>query len=385
MKKIAFLCHDISSLGGVQKVVVTIANKLSEIYDVTIICCKKNQNIDAFVENYNNIKVYSGIQRNVVRRIIDHCLGLTKIGENEFCTIKEKVLYGEKIKNELISYINNNRFDYVVGVEGYWSLALAMISPNIVSKTYGWQHSSYESYFKKKNCYYWGQESLFKKNVSKLSKYIVLNDVYKKSIDSNWETNNCVTISNPLSITSKIKSDVSNKVILYAGRYSIETKGLDFLIESFEIFIKRKPDWELRLVGDGADKKTIQGWINEKGLSNKIIIKERANDMISEYLEASILALPSRWEGMPMVVLEAFEMGLPVCAFDIDAMNGLVENRKEGLIAKKYDVEEFANNLFALADNYEYRKELSENCIVKSINYNLENISKHWIELFDTN
>ena len=66
--------------------------------------------------------------------------------------------------------------------------------------------------------------------------------------------------------------------------------------------------------------------INIYKLEVRFIVKSFTNNIKDYFLNSSVLLLPSRWEGMPMIVLESLEMGVPIISYDITAVKPLITN-----------------------------------------------------------
>ena len=280
----------------------------------------------------------------------------------------------------LASSINfSNKFDVVIGVAGEYSLLLGTISDKINAKTIGWQHNSFDAYLRNEKRYFWNQDQLFKNYISNLNEYIVLNDYDKEMFKKEFNIDSKV-IYNPKSFISNEKSKVDNKQFLAAGRFNYQ-KGFDLLIEAFNLFSKLNSDWNLVLVGEGEEKDKIQNLINKYNLNDRIILKPATDNIKQYFLKSSILLLPSRWEGMPMIVLEALEMGMPAITYNISAIYPLIKDKKEGIVVTKYDIEKFAEAMNYLANNNEIRKKMSDNCIKKSKEFEISKIINKWNQI----
>ena len=91
------------------------------------------------------------------------------------------------------------------------------------------------------------------RHLKKLDKFVVLSEEDR----ANWpELQNVKVISNPLPFQSGTFSDLNNKRITAAGRYTYQ-KGFDLLLEAWSKVCNRHPDWELHIYGKG-DKTTYQ-------------------------------------------------------------------------------------------------------------------------------
>lgn len=104
-----------------------------------------------------------------------------------------------------------------------------------------------------------------------------------------------------------IKED--EKVLLHIGRFQ-EVKNHSFLIEVFDEFQKENSSARLILVGEGPLKKKMQEKAYELGLEGRIIFTGLRTDTASLYCAADIFVMPSLYEGLPLVLVEAQANGL---------------------------------------------------------------------------
>lgn len=384
--KICFITNELFSLGGAQRVLSVLANNLVQEYEVHIAWTSKDSTIDREVYNlnhkiklYNNRNLYSKKPINKFLRGVNKVTGI--FNKEIFESIFKEIAYPKKLQEEYINYINNNQYDLVIGVGGYFSLILGIISDKINAKTIGWQHNSYQAYLKNRYRYYWNEDILFEKYIPKLDRYIVLNnrdkEMFKK--EKNIE---CQVIYNPRSFNSKEKSKVNKKQFLAAGRFNYQ-KGFDLLIESFNTFSKRNDEWKLVIVGDGKEKFKLLKKVNKYKLGDRIIFESFTNNIKEYFLNSSVLLLPSRWEGMPMIVLESLEMGVPVISYDITAVEPLITNGKEGIIVKGFDKDEFSIAMENMVSSPNLIEDMSKECRIKAREFDVENIRDKWIELID--
>jgi glycosyltransferase involved in cell wall biosynthesis len=108
------------------------------------------------------------------------------------------------------------------------------------------------------------------------------------------------------------------KNILVLGRLARFHKGLDYVID----FVRsqagalRDRNWVVQLVGDGIDAKALRAEISASGIQD--IIEMQGWSIPEEAIsQADCLLLPSRFEGVPLVVLEAISAGLPLVCSDL--------------------------------------------------------------------
>lgn len=384
--KICFITNELFSLGGAQRVLSVLANNLLQEYEVHITWTSNNQTIDRSLYDldfriglHNNRNLYSKKVINKLLRGLNKVTGI--VNKEIFEPVFKEIAYPRKLQEEYINYINNNQYDLVIGVGGYFSVILGIISDKVMAKTIGWQHNSYEAYLKNRYRYYWNEDILFEKYIPKLDRYIVLNN-HDKEMFKREKNIECQVIYNPRSFNSKEKSKVNKKQFLAAGRFNYQ-KGFDLLIESFNTFSKTNDDWQLVIVGEGKEKFKLLERINKYNLQDRIRVESFTNNIKEYFLNSSVLLLPSRWEGMPMIVLEALEMGVPVISYDITAVEPLITNGKEGIVVKSFDNDEFAIAMEKVASSFNLIEDMSKKCVIKSREFDVENIRDKWIQLIN--
>lgn len=124
-----------------------------------------------------------------------------------------------------------------------------------------------------------------------------------------------------------------DKMVLAVGRLNHE-KGFDKLVKAFYQFVKTDEGkgYHLLIVGDGPLRDELQMDINALGLESCIHLKGEVRDPMPFYIQARFLVLPSRFEGVSNVMLEALVNGVPVLAtksktsaeYYIDESNGVL-------------------------------------------------------------
>ena len=185
------------------------------------------------------------------------------------------------------------------------------------------------------NVVFWKQECLLQEYLPKLDRYIVLSDYdkrdYKKFLDIDTEVK-----INPRSFVSERKCDPKSKRFLMATRF-VYAKGLDLMMESFEEFCKQDDEWQLDIIGAGDLWNQIVADAKRRGIEDRVNFVGYTNEPEKYYLNSSIFLLPSRWEGWPMVIMEAFEFGLPVIAFHTGAMDLIIDDGKTGYLPEAFD------------------------------------------------
>jgi colanic acid/amylovoran biosynthesis glycosyltransferase len=166
------------------------------------------------------------------------------------------------------------------------------------------------------------------------------------------------------------------KQLFCAARLSPE-KGLDFLIRCLKLLRDRGFSLRLRLAGDGSQRAELQRLASELNVSEFVEFLGFLNeDEIIRELEASdLFVLPSFVEGVPVCVMEAMAIGVPVIATNIAGTSELVTHGVTGLLVRPSDSEALADAAVEMITNYEFRlraAELGRKVVVENFDVELE-------------
>ncbi|WP_118830247.1 glycosyltransferase family 4 protein [Salinibacter ruber] len=147
-----------------------------------------------------------------------------------------------------------------------------------------------------------------------------------------------------------------NKFALFVGRIS-EEKGLDIAIQAWR---DAKISIPLRIVGDGPMENEVSD--SASSLRNVEYLGRQSREEVVRLMKrASFLVFPSIWyEGMPMTILEAFSVGLPVVASDLGAMSTLVEHERTGLHFEPGNPSDLATQVRRVIENPDELQSMSE-------------------------
>lgn len=117
-------------------------------------------------------------------------------------------------------------------------------------------------------------------------------------------------------VRKELNIDEDIFVVGHIGRF-VEQKNHTFLIDIFNEVHKVKPNSKLMLVGQGPLKETVEEKVNRLGLSDSVLFLGQRNDVNELYQAMDVFVLPSLYEGLPVVGVEAQAAGLP-CVFSSD-------------------------------------------------------------------
>ncbi|GKX67464.1 glycosyltransferase family 4 protein [Inconstantimicrobium mannanitabidum] len=237
---------------------------------------------------------------------------------------------------------------------------------------------------------------LFTKKLDKnLYKVFTKSDLSKKYLEKKG-FNNVVTLGVGLDIDVFDKVDSpseqvlelkkfmnKNKSILYVGSL-MERKNFGFMLQVFDKVNKENSEIKLVVIGKGKKsyiKKSLE-LISENARKNIVFIDKIDNKSLKYiYPEAEAFILPSKLEIFGMVLLEAMYFGVPV----VTSLNGgsstLIENKANGVIIDKFNVDIWAKEILNICFDKKYSDSLRMNskCTVEN-NFLWDKVSKRFIE-----
>lgn len=214
--------------------------------------------------------------------------------------------------------------------------------------------------------------------VSKYDKFIVLTDEDRKY----WgNIKNIYVIPNSMEIDTINHSDINKKNVLSIGRISYQ-KGFDMLIIAWSKVVKVHPEWKLTIVG-GGEKEIIKRKICELGLNKNIELKPPTHNIEDEYVNASMYVMSSRYEGLPMVLIEAMSYGLPIISFSCPCGPKDLIGTEYGILVRPNNIQELANSIIMLIESKEKRIHLRNQSLKRAKDFSKDKIMNIWVNLFN--
>jgi glycosyltransferase involved in cell wall biosynthesis len=174
---------------------------------------------------------------------------------------------------------------------------------------------------------------------------------------------------------------LTEPVVLAAGRLTPQ-KGFDRLIDAFAAVAREHPGWMLHICGRGPQRDALQRRIVERDLADRVILMGPIAHLEEQMAKASLFVLSSRYEGLPMVMLEAMRKGLPVVSFDCPTGPGeVIEPGVDGILVPDGDVPGLAEAMLALVADAGERRRLGTAAALKGAAYSPEAVGPRWEDL----
>ena len=272
---------------------------------------------------------------------------------------------------KLYKYLSTHNFDFILGIGTYANVVLGIL-PKTYGKRVGCEHNSFD-------CVSFIWKMLRKISYNKLDATIVLTneDLFKMK-----QLNTCsFVIPNSIFLPEQ-KSSLNNKTILAIGKLYPQ-KGFDIMLHVFSSFAKINRDWNLVIVGDGQDKKNLLRMIEVLDLEDRIKIMPPTNNVSKYYLSSSIYLMTSRFEGLPMVLLEAQSYGLPIISFDCKTgPKEVVSDNYNGYLLPEGEMDRMVDCMLKLCGDDKLRHLMGERAAKDASRFSPEKVYMLWDKLF---
>ena len=177
-------------------------------------------------------------------------------------------------------------------------------------------------------------------------------------------------------------ADMGAKRILAAGRYTPQ-KGFDYLIHAFAPVAEAHPDWELVIFGNGAGARPAAGPHRRPGHRRPgRSSPARPRTLAGEMEQSSVYVLSSRYEGFPLVLIEAMAKGMAVVAFDCPTGPAdIVDDHRNGLLVPAKDVEGLTAAMMEMVEDEELRRRCAAAALETARDYTMAAIGPKWDEM----
>ena len=190
-------------------------------------------------------------------------------------------------------------------------------------------------------------------------------------------------IPNFTSLHVEKPSDCMAKRCVSIGRM-IDVKNFSRLLDIWGKVLEKYSDWHLDIVGEGSEREALQKKIESLNLSESVTLHKATNNVIPYYVNSSIYLMTSRFEGLPMVLIEAQTCGLPIVSLDCDyGPRHIIEDGVTGRLIPYNDDNAMVDAICELIDNQDKRQQMGKAALIASQRYTPESIMNKWTELFD--
>lgn len=354
--KITFVSGNISRSGGTERVLTLVANELSDRgYEVTVLSLWPGEK--PYFKLNENIKLSIAFQNSVAKKLYKTWFVPRILLNNLF----------RSIRPDIVICVDTIMFPLIFQ-------SLIYIHTKIVA----WEHFNYfhtlQDVKRRKAL---GLAAMFADKIVLLTKA----DYSLHERRAMISRSKLEQIYNPAVTQNRSLATNDQNIVLAVGRLTPQ-KGFDRLLNIWKLVELEDNSWTLQIVGSGEDNAKLHLQANSLGLKHVEFIS-RTSKISEYYSNSSIYAMTSRYEGFPMVLLEASSAALPIVSFDIPTgPSEIIENEINGYLIPDNNDQKFSKRLLELMHSPKKRIEFGNASLVAVKRFETDQIVNKWEQLF---
>ena len=359
MKKVAIIRYNLSKIGGAERVAVNMANALAEFYEVFLLSMTidESQRIHYPIHDKVNFRTLMTGEVRVRKALINAVSKLRK-------------------------YLKKEKIQIVFSIAPQTNVIIWLATFGLDIKTIFCDHHSldFQDLKSRKIQRYIGAK-FFNKVITLTEK-----DKFRYPIDFKINQKKVDFIYNWMESTEKKDGyNSSSRKLITVGRFDSQ-KGYDYLSKVAITVLSRYPDWHWDIYGSGDDqiKQDLITELDKGGVLSQVHFKGNVNGTHNIYPGHAIYVMTSRYEGLPLVLLEAKQYGLPIVSFNCPTGPAeIVLDGENGYLIDNFDISQMSQKIIELIENNELRLRFSRNSMLDTDKFNKKKIIKQWIELIE--
>jgi glycosyltransferase involved in cell wall biosynthesis len=341
-KRVMIITHDIA-LGGLQQVIVNICNSMNrELFAPSVLCLRA---LGDYLPEFDAL----GIKVRLIPQ---------KNGTDYFSFLKvAKILKEDKI--DVIHTHNTQPF-----MDGVFGALLAGVKTIV--------HTDHARSFPDKKRYMFAEWFLshFVYKVVAVSEHTAFNlQKYEKiprgkiQIIYNGINRNIQNVTIDKSKKRAELGIINSGPVIGLGVRLSEQKGITYLLGAMPEIIRFFPDITLVIAGKGPLKEKLKEQTAALGIESHVLFVGMRLDIPEVIKLFDCYVLPSLWEGLPMVLLEAMAVGCPIVATDVGGVSSIIKSGENGILVKPRNPQELTDGIIKMLSNDAFRTECIKNSL----------------------
>lgn len=357
MKKICFLSGDMSRTGGTERVTAMIANELSKKphYKVHILSVT-NEQMSSFFELEKTVYHDSVLRQPTVNLKKDYF----------------------KVVSGIRRYIKKYSIDILIEVDVICNLYTIPATRFTKTRIISWEHFNYYSNNGTK------LRDFSRRLTAYFSDYVItLTKEDSENYQKYLKVKKVENIYNPILPNIEATYNIDSKQIISVGMLR-HIKGFDLLCEVAKDVLSKHPDWTWLIIGEGEDRVLLEQKIKEYHLEDRLILEGNQKEIEPYYRNSSLYVMTSRYEGLPMTLLEAKSYHLPIVSFNCPTgPSEIIEDGVNGYLVEANDCEKMIGKLNDLLDNPSQLQAFSQQAKNNIHKFELGEVIRKWEDIIN--
>jgi glycosyltransferase involved in cell wall biosynthesis len=194
---------------------------------------------------------------------------------------------------------------------------------------------------------------------------------------------NITAIPNPVTFVPNSISDCEAKRAIALGRIC-KQKQYDVMLKIWQKVVEKNPDWKLSIFANGGNPEDLKNLAKELKIENNFEVYPTTKEVEKELVKSSIYLMTSKYEGFPLVLLEAMRCGLPVVSFACKCgPKDMINNGIDGFLVEPGNEKDFEEKINFLIENENSRKQMGKAASENIQRFSEEKVMQKWMDLFN--
>lgn len=170
--------------------------------------------------------------------------------------------------------------------------------------------------------------------------------------------------------------------VLHIGRF-MDVKNHELLLRSFARFKGQHSDARLQLLGDGELKENMMQLAGQLNITDAVEFAGLQSNVYPWLHNADVFILPSKFEGMPMTLIEAMGTGLPIIASNVGGIPDMLSSQKEALLIEPKE-EKIIEALEMVYSDAKKREYWGRNALQRSSLFSSQAMARKYLQLYSS-
>ncbi|MCY8826928.1 glycosyltransferase [Bacillus atrophaeus] len=185
----------------------------------------------------------------------------------------------------------------------------------------------------------------------------------------------------PKVVRKNVERDVMRVVLV--GRYE-KIKNQDHAIRAFKKVVEQIPEAKLELYGRGSEEPNLRKLIADLELGNNVELKGFSDDVYTVFFNSALSLVPSEYEGICLSLMESMSAGCVPIAYNFKyGPKDIINHNTDGMIVQKGDIDELANTIIDLLNNFQKRNCMSIEAMKITDKFSENKLVDDWKKIFE--